>query len=206
MQEIKDILYATGNTGKFAEVASFITEHEPSIKLIQLATDIPEMQTLDLCAIAIDKAKTAWELAQEKYPNTPILVDDAGIYFEKYNQFPGSLTKYIWHGLGFDGMKKIFEEGEAAKFLLYMVYITGPKTYEIFEGCCEGTLVKPTQFTANPSLPYDAIFKPHGSEKTYEQLRDTPEAKKYLYRLRALQKFLTWYKSRTDIRAGHERS
>lgn len=196
MSESKKILYATGNVGKFEEVALDITTREPQIELIQFAADIPEKQTLDLRAIAIDKAKTAWKFAQEQYPNTPILVDDAGIYFEKYNQFPGTLTKYIWHGLGFEGIKKLFEEGDQAKFLLYMIYITGPDSYEIFEGTCEGTLVKPTQFTAHPSLPYDAIFKPNGSDKTYEHLRNTPEAEHYLYRLRALQKFLAWYKDK----------
>lgn len=191
----KEILYATGNTGKFDEVANFLTEHEQNIKLIQFSADIPEIQSIDQKAIALDKAKKAWSLAQGTHPQTPILVDDAGIYFEKYNQFPGALTKYIWTGLGFEGMKRIFEEGDAAYFLLYMVYITGPESYEIFEGTCAGTLTKPEQFTAHPSLPYDAIFKPTGSDKTYEELRGSPEAKNFLYRLRALQKFLHWYKT-----------
>jgi len=196
MPHTKEILYATGNKGKFDEVATFMAEHEPSIKLIQFPAEIPEIQTLDQRAIAIDKAQKAWSLANQLHPKTPILVDDAGIYFENYNQFPGSLTKFIWHGLGFEGMKKLYTEGDPAQFLLYMVYITEQNTYEIFEGTCEGTLVKPAQFTAHPSLPYDAIFKPTGSDKTYEHLRGTPEAKKYLYRLRALQKFLAWHKQR----------
>ncbi len=188
-----EILYATGNKGKFEEVASFIAEHEPTINLIQFPVELPEIQTLDQRAIAIDKAQKAWQLAQR-----PLLIDDAAIYFENYNQFPGTLTKFIWHGLGFEGMKKVYEEGDPAHFLLYMVYIEGPDAdaRELFEGQCQGQLIKPSKFTAHPSLPYDAIFKPHGSDKTYEQLRNTPEAQKHLYRLRALQKFLAWYKKR----------
>ncbi len=189
MPKLKEILYATGNQGKFAEVAHFIADHEPSLAIKQFDADIPEIQTTDQRAIAIDKAKRAWDLARK-----PLLIDDAGIYFDKYNKFPGALTKYIWQGLGFEGIKKLIEEGESAKFLLYMVYIDGPNSYEIFEGECIGTLIKPAAFNALPTLPFDAIFIPQGSTQTYAQLRDTPEAKKYLYRLRALQKFLTWYK------------
>ncbi len=191
MTKQKEILYATGNPGKYEEVANYIAEQEPNLLVKQLSADIPEIQTRDQKAIAIDKAQKAWQIAQR-----PLLIDDAAIYFDKYNFFPGALTKFIWQGLGFEGVKKLFDEGDPAKFFLYLVYIEGPDKYEIFEGECTGTLTKPATFNALPTLPFDAIFVPHGTTQTYAQLRGTTEAKKYLYRLRALQKFLAWHKKR----------
>ena len=64
----------------------------------------------------------------------------------------------------------------------------------IFEGKCEGTLVQPKEFSGNPSLPYDCVFVPNGTNKTYAQIRNTKESEKYLYRIQALKKFLNWYK------------
>lgn len=190
MTKQKEIFYATGNSGKFEEVSTYFAEHNPTIKVTQLSADVPEIQTLDQQAIALDKAQKAWMLVKK-----PLLIDDAAMYFDNYNKFPGTLSKFVWQGLGFEGIKKLFNEGDPAKFLLYMVYIESPTRYEIFEGSCEGTLIKPSAFNALPTLPYDSIFIPHGTTQTYAQLRNTPEAKKYLYRLRALQKFLTWYEN-----------
>lgn len=188
MTKQKEILYATGNSGKFEEVATYIAKHAPSLKVAQFSAEIPEIQTLDQRAIALDKAQKAWELAKK-----PLLIDDSAIYFENYHLFPGTLSKFIWQGLGFDGIKKLFNEGDPAKFLLYMVYIESPTHYEIFEGSCEGTLTKPEVFKALPTLPYDAIFIPNGTKQTCVELRYSSLAPQYLYRLRALQKFLTWY-------------
>ena len=186
----KEIYYVTTNSGKFEEVESYIKKHEPTIELKKFEAEIPEIQTLDQKTIAVDKALSAWEILQK-----PLLVDDAAIYFEKYNKFPGTLSKFVSQGIGHEGIKKLFEDGDKAYFLLYMTYIDGPDSFKIFEGKCEGTLKKPKEFYGNPNLPYDCVFMPKGIDKTYAQLRNTPEANKYLYRLRALQSFLNWYKN-----------
>ena len=42
--------------------------------------------------VALEKAKIAYQIAK-----CPILVDDEGLYLEQYNNFPGPLTKYVFH-------------------------------------------------------------------------------------------------------------
>ena len=185
----KEIYYATGNAGKFEEVKRFIESHEPAIKIKQFDEDLPEIQTMDQRSIAIDKAKKAWNKLQE-----PVLIDDSGIFFDAYNRFPGTLTKFIYHGIGYEGLLKLVEDNNRAKFLLYMIYTEKENEHHIFEGKCEGQVIRPKRFDAHPGLPYDAIFLPDGSNKTYAQLRGTDEEKKFAYRLRALQKFLDWFK------------
>ncbi len=185
----KEICYVTSNDGKFEEVSGFIEKNEPSIKIKQFKTDIEEIQSLDQKEIAIDKARKAFELIKK-----PLLIDDSAIYFEKYNNFPGTLSKYISLGIGIEGIKKLIDEKDKAYFMLHMIYIDDPENITIFEGKCEGTLTKPKELSGCPTLPYDCIFIPNGIDKTYAQIRNTPEGDKYLYRLQALQKFLKWYK------------
>ncbi len=186
----KELYYVTGNDGKFKEVKDFLERYNPEITLKQYHVDLVEHQTFDQRAIALSKAKQGWDLLQK-----PLLVDDAGIYFEKYNNFPGVFTKFIYHGIGFEGLLKLTEEDSRAYFLLYLVYIDGPKSYEVFEGKCQGKITwEQNGATAHPKLPYDEIFLPDGSAKTYAQLRGSQEMDEYAYRLKALRKFLKWFK------------
>ncbi len=188
MKKTQNIYYATGNTGKFEEVQDFINRNNHDITIKQADIDLIEMQTLDQKSIAIHKAQQAFEKLQK-----PVLIDDSGVYFEKYHRFPGTLTKFVYHGIGFEGILKLVEDDHRATFLLYLIYIDGPDSYKIFEGKCEGTIVPPKEFLAHSELPYDDIFLPHGSTKTYAQMRGTQEIEQYAYRLLALKKFLNWY-------------
>lgn len=187
----KKLYYVTSNWGKFQEVSTYLAEHNPEIELQQLSLDIEEIQTDDQIKIAINKAQKAWNIVKK-----PLLLDDAGIYFNRYNKFPGTMSKFVSMGMGFEGMKRIFDEGDKAYFLLCMIYIDSPDSYQIFQGRCDGYLTKPEKFIAHPDLPYDAYFVPNNEKLTYAQIRNTPLAKKYLYRLQALKKFLNWYKNK----------
>jgi len=185
----KELYYVTSNPGKFEEVQRVLAVSAPHIELKPYAIDIPEIQTMDQKAVALDKAKKAWEVVQ-----APLLIDDAAIYFEKYNLFPGVLSKFVSHGLGFEGIKRLFDPGDKAFFLLYMIYIDGPDAFEIFEGRCEGVLHKPDTSIAHPSLPYDAFFTPVGADITCAQMwHEFEKYQDYFYRVRALNKFLAWY-------------
>lgn len=185
--------YLTGNAGKFEEVKAFVERNNPSLSLQQIDIDLDEIQTLDHVGVAIDKAKRAWQILKK-----PLLVDDAGIYFEKYHRFPGTLTKFVFQGIGFDGILKLVEGDHRAYFLIYLVYINGPESYQVFEGICHGKIVEPRVIRAHPSLPFDDIFVPQGTEKTYAELRHTPDLDIYNYRIMAFKKFLQWYNTQSQ--------
>jgi len=188
-QEKKEIFYVTSNIGKFEEVERIIKQQAPHIVLKPFTADIPEIQTMDQKEVALDKAKKAWDLVQK-----PLIIDDAGIYFEKYNKFPGVLSKFVSHGLGFEGIKKLIEPGDKAFYLLYMIYVDAPDKFQVFEGRCEGVLDTPEVFDAHQNLPYDTYFTPIGADKTCAQMRhDLEKYQDYFYRVRALRKFLDWY-------------
>lgn len=186
----KELHYVTSNPGKFAEVGQYINGQVPEIELKQFCADITEIQTLDQMAIAIDKAKKSYQILQK-----PLIVDDAAIYFEKYHKFPGTLTKFVAEGIGFEGLKRLIDPNDRATFLLYIVYIQSPDNYHVFEGRCSGTLVKPEKFEGDPHLPFDVFFKPDGADITYHEMRSSFENHSdFYYRIRAIKQFVSWYK------------
>ncbi len=188
--EKQEIYYVTGNPGKFDEVKRYIESNEPTIELKQFNADTPEPQTLDQHYIAKVKARAAWDMLQK-----PLIVDDSGIFFDAYKDFPGTLTKFVHAGIGLEGAFTLTKENNKATFRLSLVYIDGPENMQLFEGICPGQLVRP-RASAPPTLPWDAIFLPDGSDKTYAELRGTPGEDEYFYRIRALKAFLTWFKAR----------
>ena len=129
----------------------------------------------------------------------PLLLDDAAVYFEKYHKFPGTLSKFVSEGLGFEGIKRLIDTDDRAYFLLYMVYIDAPDSMHVFEGRCDGKLINPATFSGHPHLPYDVFFIPNGSEITYAEMHKSFD--RYatsFYRIKALQKFLAWYQQRNS--------
>ncbi len=187
---VQTLYYVTSNAGKFEEVEQCIRAHELPITLLRFDADIEEIQTMNQEEIAIDKALKAWTLLKK-----PLLVDDSGIYFEKYHEFPGVMSKYISHGIGMAGIMKLIEPGDRAYFRLHLVFVDTEGIPHSFEGLCKGYLVIPAVLQAHADLPYDDIFVPDelaGEPQTYAQLRGTSQFEQFSYRLRALNKFLTW--------------
>ncbi len=185
----RELYYVTGNVGKFEEVKDFMARVGSNIDLKRVDLDLAEMQTLDHEGVAVDKAKQAWRAVQR-----PLLVDDAGVYFDAYHRFPGTLTKFVYEGIGFKGMLKLTEDDHRAYFLIYVVYINGPLSLQVFEGRCDGKIVEPKVLQAHPKLPFDDVFVPIGENRTFAELRSAGEIDPYSYRIMAVKKFLDWYK------------
>jgi non-canonical purine NTP pyrophosphatase (RdgB/HAM1 family) len=179
------ICYVTGNNGKFQEVRDFLAyEHSP-VELEQQPFPMFEIQSMDQKAVALDKARQAYAVLKR-----PLIVDDAAIYFNKYNQFPGVFTRYVYMGIGMDGIFKLVKPGDRAYFLLHLVYIDAQGQEQVFEGRCDGTIVHPAVFKAHPDLPFDDIFLPDGSDLSYAELFGTPAFAQFAYRLKAIRTFL----------------
>lgn len=182
---MNELYYATGNSDKFELVFHYLEKNAPHILLKQFPKELTEIQSYDQKEVALDKARQAWKELQK-----PVIIDDAGIYFEKYREFPGVLTKYVFLGLGHEGLRKLVDSGDKAYFKCTMVYCYGPEQYETFFGTCPGHIVHQTEYTASKDSPYDVIFAPEGETRTFAELRAAGEYERYHYRLDALKQFL----------------
>ncbi|MDI9355213.1 MAG: non-canonical purine NTP pyrophosphatase [Cyanobium sp. MAG06] len=81
---VKNIYLVTGNLGKLKELRELFPN------LLHKDLDIDEIQSFDAELVVKDKAKKAYTIIQE-----PVIVDDASLYLECLNQFPGPLTKFL---------------------------------------------------------------------------------------------------------------
>lgn len=187
----KRILFVTNNAEKFEEVKRWLYSIDSSITLEQAAIDLPEHQSLDVQIIAREKALDAWRLLQE-----PLLIDDGGLYIEKYYNFPGPLAKYVFQGIGLEGTWLLAHQDPRAYFLTCLVYVFAPETYVLFEGQCKGRLIEPPNKISKSSLPYSTMFIPQGSTQTLFQLKETEEEKIYHHRYKALKNFISWLKEK----------
>lgn len=182
------IKFVTGNNGKFEEVAHWLRELDPSVTIEQVPIDLPEIQSLDVKKVGIEKVNLAWQHLKQ-----PLLIDDGGIYFTRYKNFPGPLSKYVYEGIGLEGLWHLAKEDPRAFFMSVFIYKDSADTHQIFEGKCYGTFIDPVSVEVGHSqLPFTKIFVPEGSTKTFAQLRGTPEEKKYHHRYHSLKNFLAW--------------
>jgi len=179
----------TGNTGKYAEICEFLPAW---LETKQVDLDIPEIQTNILTDISYDKCLQAWVEVQ-----WPVLVDDSGIYFDAYDQFPGALTKYVYQGIGLEGIAKLFAwvQNKKATFQSAVSYMDGTLSEPIqFIGEVQGTLNFEYlwQESEDTRLPYDLIFVPEGMEKP--SFFDMAKRKSvYNHRVTAVKKFTDWW-------------
>ncbi len=185
------IYYATSNPTKFFEAYEFFQKNMPQVDLEQFSDDIPELQSLNQEEIAVGKAREAWSRLQ-----APVLAEDSGVYFTKYHEFPGTLTKFIYKALGMDGISRLVSDGDKAYFQLHLVYCDGKDRYTIFKGKIEGSILIPKKFIAPESAPYCDIFVPDGSEKTYTELRQIHKLAQFNFRVKAFEQFACWYNQR----------
>ncbi len=181
------IAFVTTNTGKLEEVQGFLSQLDQSIILEQVAIELPEIQSLDIHKVALEKAKEAWSALQK-----PLLIDDGGIYLERYHQFPGPLVKYVYQGIGLEGFWLLAKDDPRGYFLSCLVYYYGPDKYQFFEGVCHGTFIKPPAIITRKELPFTEMFIPQGSTKTLAQLHRTPEGYECHHRCKSLEKFVAW--------------
>ena len=186
---MKHIIIVTSNNGKFEEIKRYIEQLDSSITMEQSYLDVPEYQDMDIKNIAIGKAEYAWNILKK-----PLLIDDGGLYLEKYNKFPGAFSKYVYEGIGLEGIWLLAQDDPRAYFLNCMVYKDSQETHHIFEGMNKGTLTAPTGSMAHNQLPYRSIFIPEGYTKTIDELWLNDEDHHIHHRFKAIESFVEFLK------------
>ena len=82
------VIVATGNKDKYDEIAKTLSEF--GIKARKADISVDEVGS-NLEEIVVDKAKKAFSQLK-----TPLIVDDTGVFFEAYDDFPGAFPNRCW--------------------------------------------------------------------------------------------------------------
>jgi len=181
------IYLITSNISKYQEIKKVLANF--SIKLKRIDIDLPEIKSLAPRQVVIDKVNKAYKIVKK-----PVIVDDTSLFFSGYNQFPGTISRFIFMTLGFSGIFKLIKNNHSAYFESYIAYLDKKSAVpHIFTGKCQGKLIKKILGKKRTKMPYDNIFIPLGETKTFAQL-GVAMKQKYDHRTKAvikLAKYLT---------------
>lgn len=179
------ITLVTSNHQKAFEIAHALRPY--GIRIQTKAVELDELQSIDMARVVVDKAEQAYQAVRG-----PVLVDDTGIFFVGYHQFPGVLSRYAYMTLGFPGLFKLIQSGQRAYFCSYLAYKASARAKPVvFKGVCRGRLIRSVRGKRKTKMPYDNIFIPDSETKTFAQLGVTGK-QRYDHRSKAVRKLATY--------------
>src|SRR5690606_10070971 len=130
--------------------------------------------------------------------NLPIIVEDAGLFIDELNGFPGPYAAYIYKTLGNSGILKLLQNVANRKAVFKSVlayYDKELNAHMCFEGEVKGKIALREQTeNSDTTFGFDPIFIPSGSQKPFAQMAIS-EKNQYSHRAKAINKFVQWYKN-----------
>lgn len=199
------LTYVTTNEGKVREAREYLDQ------IARAGIEYTEIQAATLGPIAAHGARDTYRRLRD-----PVIVDDAGLFLDALDGFPGPYSAYVEDTIGVHRLWEMVKplENHRAEFRCVLGYCDGagfeaspdPVDREdrvaaaasgaeadaelpvkLFEGTVRGRLVPPR---GEGGFGYDPIFEYNG--ETFAEI--DPAAKNALsHRGRALERFAEWY-------------
>ena len=185
----KVVFFATGNLNKFNEARSILGKYGVAVGMLKLKGD--EVQSESLQEIAEKSVKNAYEAC-----HLPIFVEDAGLFIDALNGFPGPYAAYVYKTVHNRGVLKLMEEENNRKaiFQSFIAFCSKetPNPFCFF-GESKGEITQTQRIEAGKSgFGFDPIFQPEGSTKTFAEM-SIEEKNGYSHRANAIRRFAEWY-------------
>jgi len=176
------IWMGTSSDHKYAEARGVLAEY--GITLERLRIERIEIQADDPKDIAEYSLKML-------NTDLPVLIEDAGLYIDKYMGFPGPYSSYVLRTLGNEGILKLMENEEErdARYISVVAYRDGDITVT-FRGEVRGYIAEEER--GLHGFGYDPIFIPEeGDGRTFAEM-SAEEKAKLSHRARAFRKLAEW--------------
>ena len=180
------IYFVTTNIHKFNE-AKILFENE-DITIVHKQYEYPEIRSENLEDIVIEGIN----FIKNKYPKLKkFFVEDAGLFINSLNNFPGQFSKYVFYKIGCEGILKLLKGLDRNAYFKSVIGYYNKRIY-IFDGICYGKLA--TESRGKKEFGYDPIFIPENCKHTFGEI-DIREKNKYSHRGKAITKFLEHLKN-----------
>lgn len=182
---MKKVLYITGNQKKLENAAAFLADYD--IAPESQKVDSQEIQSEDAVAIAIQKARDAYEQLKQ-----PLFVNDASWHIKALNGFPGPYMRNMVEWLTTEDLLKLME-GKADRSIVLrdtIVYKDG-ETEKVFTNDVHGVLLEaPVGDGGGPFVTKLISFDESGKSLAEVNTVGYSEKEKPLW-----QEFATWLQS-----------
>ncbi len=185
----KVIFFATGNIHKFNEARAVLSAYSLASGMLHIKG--AEIQSDSLKEIATASAANAYNLS-----HLPLIVEDAGLFVDALNGFPGPYAAYVYKTVENAGLLKLMNgiKNRRAIFRSSIAYCDSETgTIMCFEGETAGEITTQKQtLTFESAFGFDPIFQPHGCKKTFAEMT-LQEKNGVSHRAQAVRKFAEWY-------------
>jgi len=189
----KVVFLVTGNVNKFNEARSVLEEF--GFSCVMLNMNAMEIQADNLESIAKISAIDAGEKSA-----LPVIVEDAGLFIDALNGFPGPYSSYVFRTIGIKGILQLMEnvKGRNAAFhAVVAFYSPNARSPRCFHGKVRGKIAR--QPRGMHGFGFDPIFLPlTNTSKTFAEM-PPPRKNKYSHRAKALRKFARWYRKHLEL-------
>jgi XTP/dITP diphosphohydrolase len=185
----KIVFFITGNFHKFNEVRSILSPFGIAVGMLKIKGD--EIQSDNTNEIAINSATEAFSRC-----HLPLIVEDAGLFIDSLEGFPGPYAAYVYKTIHNRGILKLMEnvQNREATFRSAIVYFDQEFGAKLFEGESKGEITQSERTGDGKSgFGFDPIFAPKASKRTFAEM-PLEEKNKVSHRSKAVTKFAQWYK------------
>lgn len=179
------IWMGTSSDHKYEEAREVLTEY--GVELERLSIDRVEIQA-DNPELIAEYSLKVLDI------DVPILIEDAGLYIDKYYGFPGPYSSYALRTIDNEGILKLMEgETERGARYLSAVAFRDGDTSVTFTGEVVGRIAMETRGTNG--FGYDPIFMPEeGDGRTFGEMSAAEKAR-ISHRARAFRKLGEWLRA-----------
>ncbi|MEM2117513.1 MAG: XTP/dITP diphosphatase [Candidatus Bathyarchaeia archaeon] len=186
----KVVFFATNNVNKFNEARMVLGEYKIAVGMLRV-------KTLEIQSDSLEEIAKASVMEAFRKCNLPVIVEDAGLFVEALNSFPGPYAAYVYKTIGNRGLLQLMEKAEnrRAVFQSAIAYYSADlKSPLCFKGEVAGEITRKERTVNNSSgFGFDPIFQPVNITKTFAEMT-IKEKNKYSHRARALRRFAEWYR------------
>jgi XTP/dITP diphosphohydrolase len=185
------IFFATNNMNKFSEARMVLAEYG-------IAAGMLRVKSLEIQSDNVEEIARASVLDAFEKCHLPVIVEDAGLFVDALNGFPGPYAAYVYRTIGNEGLLQLMKttENRKARFESAVAYCSAQHKQPLcFKGEVVGGIAEDaTRGNANSGFGFDPTFKPAGSKKRFAEM-PIAEKNKYSHRAKALRSFAEWYRT-----------
>lgn len=179
---MKKLYFITSNKGKFQEAEEKLRPFGYTVRQKDLG--YPEIQ-----ADSLEEVVAAGIVHVQSKCQDSFILEDAGLFIDALQGFPGVYSKYVFFTIGLSGILRLLEGGENRKAIFRSVYgyYEQGKNPVVLIGECPGRIS--TKIKGDHGFGYDPIFIPEGAKMTFGEMT-VQEKNRFSHRGKALEKLI----------------
>ena len=182
------LFFITSNKNTIKEFKQIL---EPKVEVEQINIDYPELRSDNPEEIAKLAAKQLADILKK-----PVVVEDSGLFIKSLNDFPGTCSAYIHKRIGLEGILTLMKsiKDRSCSYKSAVGYCEPGEEPLSFLGEEKGKIAE--KIRGSNGFGHDPIFIPEEKKKTYGEMEEVRELKKF--RRVAVLKLLEFLKNKAQ--------